>query len=232
MGDSAGGNLATVVCQLLRDSGGPAIAHQALMYPATDLRTPADFDAGQPAAPDWPILSSAIMVTFRDHYLGPDGDAERPMASPILAEDLSGLPPALIQVAEYDPLRDDGIRYARALQARRHTGPADRVRRDAARLLQLPEVIRGSVRQALAELCAEQRYAPARGFPPLTSTGGCRSPGVARSRHAPSRRPGPGGLPPGARPRGRPASAVPAAQRRAAPDVRDRAAQDMSIRIW
>ena len=80
MGDSAGGNLAAVVCQVFRDRGGPAIAHQSLIYPATDLRTPEDFDAAAPARTDWPILSSAIMVTFRDQYLGPDGDADSPMA--------------------------------------------------------------------------------------------------------------------------------------------------------
>ena len=88
MGDSAGGNLATVVCQILRDRSGPPITHQALMYPATDLRTPADFDPANPARADYPILSSASMVSFRDHYLGPDGDPEDPIASPILAEDL------------------------------------------------------------------------------------------------------------------------------------------------
>ena len=103
MGDSAGGNLATVVCQILRDSGGPVIAHQALMYPATDLRTPADFDAAKTVRTDFPILPSASMVTFRDHYLGPDGDANDPMASPILAEDLSGLPPALVVSTTHDP---------------------------------------------------------------------------------------------------------------------------------
>src|SRR6478735_1184995 len=159
MGDSAGGNLATVVSQLLRDKGGPKITHQALMYPATDLRTPEDFDPASPARADWPILSSASMVAFRDHYLGPDGDANDPMASPILADDLAGLPPALIQVAEYDPLRDDGIRYARALQA---AGTPARLTEYVGMphgYFSFPKVIRGSIMQALAELCAEQRYA-------------------------------------------------------------------------
>ena len=159
MGDSAGGNLATVVCQILRDSGGPAIAHQALMYPATDLRTPADFDAAHPARTDFPILPSASMLSFRDHYLGPDGDANDPMASPILAEDLSGLPPALVQVAEYDPLRDDGIRYARAMQAAGTTVRLTEYVGMPHGYFSFPKVIRGSVVQALAELCAEQRYA-------------------------------------------------------------------------
>jgi acetyl esterase len=159
MGDSAGGNLAAVVCQLLRDRGGAQIIHQALIYPATDLRTPGDFDPAKPALADWPILSSASMVTFRDHYLGPDGDPNNPMASPILAEDLSGLPPALVQVAEYDPLRDDGIRYARAMQA---AGTPVRLTEYVGMphgYFSFPKVIRGSIAQALAELCAEQRYA-------------------------------------------------------------------------
>ena len=158
MGDSAGGNLATVVTQVLRDRGGPPITHQALLYPATDLRTPDEFDPAHPARSDWPILSSASMVTFRDHYLGPEGDALDPMASPILA-DLADLPPALIQVAEYDPLRDDGIRYARALQA---AGTPVRLTEYVGMphgYFSFPKVIRGSIAQALAELCAEQRYA-------------------------------------------------------------------------
>ena len=159
MGDSAGGNLATVVCQILRDRSGPPIAYQALMYPATDLRTPADFDAANPAQADYPILSSASMVSFRDHYLGPDGDPEEPTASPIFAEDCPGLPPALIQVAEFDPLRDDGIRYAARC---RHAGVTVRLTEYVGLphgYFSFPKVIRGTVVQALAEVCAEQRYA-------------------------------------------------------------------------
>src|SRR6478609_3052276 len=159
MGDSAGGNLAAVVCQLLRDRGGPRIAHQSLIYLATDLRTPENFDGNTPARTDYPILSSAVMLTFRDQYLGPDGDPDTPMASPILADDLSGLPPALIQVAEYDPLRDDGIRYARALE---HAGNRVRLTEYVGMphgYFSFPTVIRGSVRQALAEVCAQQRLA-------------------------------------------------------------------------
>jgi len=159
LGDSAGGNLATVICQQMRDDGGPTISHQALIYPATDLRTPDEFDPTHSSSADFPILSSASMVSFRDHYLGPDGDPNDPMASPILAADLSGLPPALIQVAEYDPLRDDGIRYARALQ---EAGTPVRLTEYVGMphgYFSFPKVIRGSIVQALAELCAEQRYA-------------------------------------------------------------------------
>lgn len=181
MGDSAGGNLAAVVCQMLRDRSGPAIAHQSLVYPATDLRTPEHFDAAAPARTDWPILSSATMVAFRDQYLGPDGAADNPMASPILAEDLSGLPPALIQVAEYDPLRDDGIRYARALQ---HAGNQVRLTEYVGMphgYFSFPMVIRGSVRQALAEMCAEQRLAL---YPPAEPEHGPRALPATRSSTA------------------------------------------------
>lgn len=183
MGDSAGGNLAAVVCQVLRDQGGPAIAHQSLIYPATDLRTPEDFDAAAPARTDYPILSSAVMLTFRDQYLGPDGDPDSPLASPILADDLTGLPPALIQVAEYDPLRDDGIRYSRALE---HAGTAVRLTEYVGMphgYFSFPTVIRGSVRQALAEVCAQQRLAL---YPRATPDRGPR-PGPAGSPGAPAR---------------------------------------------
>jgi len=113
MGESAGGTLSAVMCLLARDRGGPAISHQALIYPATDL-TP-HHRAG--ADPNAPFLSAGEMDVYRRLYLGPDGDTSDPMASPLLAEDHSNLPPALIQVGEHDPLREDGRRYAAALRA-------------------------------------------------------------------------------------------------------------------
>jgi acetyl esterase len=112
MGESAGGCLSAVMCLLARERGGPAIAHQALIYPVTDMT--ADRTAtGQ----DLPFLSAAEMAAYNRHYLGPDGDRAHPWASPLLAADHAGLPPALIQVAEHDPLRSDGLRYAAALRA-------------------------------------------------------------------------------------------------------------------
>ena len=115
MGDSAGGNLAAVVCLLARDRSGPPIAQQSLIYPATDLTMSGP---SVKVNVDKPVLSVAEMETFRRHYLGDRRDAERdPLASPLLATDHSGLPPALIQVAEHDPLRDDGLRYAQVLRA-------------------------------------------------------------------------------------------------------------------
>jgi len=111
MGESAGGSLSAVMCLLARERGGPAIAHQALIYPATDMT--ADRSAGKQ---DLPFLSGAEMDAYKRHYLGPDGDPAHPWASPQLVADHTGLPAALIQVAEHDPLRPDGVRYAAALR--------------------------------------------------------------------------------------------------------------------
>jgi acetyl esterase/lipase len=113
VGDSAGGNLAAVVAMMARDRSGPAIAFQGLIYPATDLTMASPSIEENAHAP---ILTKADMLAFRTHYLHGQDPAD-PYASPLLATDLTGLPPALLQVAEHDPLRDDGIRYAAALRA-------------------------------------------------------------------------------------------------------------------
>lgn len=113
-GDSAGANLAAALCLLARERGGPAIAHQTLIYPALDLTLSSPSVAENA---DAPILSADACRAFAGHYLGPQGGARDPLASPLFAEDLSDLPPALIQVAEHDPLRDDGWRYAKRLEA-------------------------------------------------------------------------------------------------------------------
>jgi acetyl esterase len=113
-GDSAGGNLAAVVSGLLRD-GGPAIALQLLVYPATDmtLTQPSIDENGEGL-----FLTKDTMLWFRRNYIGEDGDHTDPMASPLHAppESLRGLPPALVVTAEYDPLRDEGEAYAAALR--------------------------------------------------------------------------------------------------------------------
>ena len=154
MGDSAGGNLAAVVTLMARDRSGPGIAYQALLYPATDLTFGSPSIAENASAP---ILTRADMVAYRDHYLG-DQDRAHPYASPLLAPDHSGLPPALVQVAEHDPIRDDGLRYAAALEA-----AGVRVRTTTYvgmphGYLAFPRLCR-SASQALAELCAELRAA-------------------------------------------------------------------------
>ncbi len=113
VGDSAGGNLAAVVALMARDRSGPSIAFQGLLYPATDLTAgSASIDENA----DAPILTKRDVFAFRDHYLGAQ-DPTHPYASPLLADDLTGLPPALVQVAEHDPIRDDGLRYAAVLEA-------------------------------------------------------------------------------------------------------------------
>lgn len=111
-GDSAGGNLAAVVSLMARDRGGPALDFQLLIYPATDLRMQSpSIDENAEGY----MLTKRSMLWYRGHYLASDADITNPLASPLLAENLSGLPPALIITAEYDPLRDEGEQYAQRL---------------------------------------------------------------------------------------------------------------------
>jgi acetyl esterase len=121
-GDSAGGNLAAVVAVLARDAGGPALRFQLLVYPVIDVRSPNDF-ASRKENEEGPFLTLAVMEWFERHYFSSGGagigDAGRlePKASPLLAASLTGLPPALVVTAEFDPLRDEGEAYATALKA-------------------------------------------------------------------------------------------------------------------
>ena len=115
-GDSAGGNLAAVVAQALRDdhaTGTSPIRHQALIYPATDM-TMSSPSIDELA--DAPMLTKTSMLAFRDHYCPDPAAYVDPLVSPLFG-DLEDLPPALIQTADLDPLRDDGTRYAEALRA-------------------------------------------------------------------------------------------------------------------
>jgi cation diffusion facilitator CzcD-associated flavoprotein CzcO/acetyl esterase/lipase len=111
-GWSAGGNIAAVTCQLARDRGGPQIAGQLLVCPATDC----DFERASYAdnATGY-FLTRALMYWFKDLYCSP-ADRTDPRASP-LRGNLDGLPPALVVTAEFDPLRDEGIAYGDALAA-------------------------------------------------------------------------------------------------------------------
>ncbi len=112
-GDSAGGQMAAVLALRCRDEGGPSIALQLLIYPVTDL-TRMDTESYQQYS-DGCFLTKGMMEWFRGHYLNSLSDAQSPHASPLLAEDLSGLPPAYILTAEFDPLRDEGEAYAKKL---------------------------------------------------------------------------------------------------------------------
>jgi acetyl esterase len=154
MGDSAGGNLSAVVSLMARDRGGPRIALQALLYPSTDLTLSSPSIEEKVNAP---VLTRADVVAFSNHYLGGQ-DPRHPYASPLLAPDHSGLPPALVQVAQHDPIRDDGLRYAAALRA---AGVPVRTTEYVGMphgYLSFPHVCR-SAPQALAELCTELRTA-------------------------------------------------------------------------
>jgi acetyl esterase len=111
-GDSAGGNLAAVMTQLARDEGGLRIDGQMLIYPVTDW----DVDTPSFHAPENQLmLDRTSMIWFWDQYVPDPAGRADPRASPRRAESLGGLPPALVYLAEHDPLYDDGMNYATAL---------------------------------------------------------------------------------------------------------------------
>jgi acetyl esterase len=113
-GDSAGGGLAAVVTLMARDQGGPHLAYQLLIYPVTDYY--------QPGTPSYQengegyFLTRDDMIWFWDQYVASSEEARHPYASPLRAENLHGLPPAMVITAEFDPLRDEGERYAARLK--------------------------------------------------------------------------------------------------------------------
>ena len=131
-GDSAGGNLAAVVCQLAVAGDGPVPAFQALIYPVADYssnrRSYDLFGEGF-------FLTREEMDWYRDHYFAAAEDREDPRASPILAEDLSGLPPAHVVSAGFDPLRDEAEDYAERLRA---AGVPTKLRRE-------PDLVHGFI---------------------------------------------------------------------------------------
>lgn len=114
-GDSAGGNLAAVVAQRLRDEKGPKLAAQLLIYPVA--RVDGEVTKSMVENAEGYFLETASMKYFIDHYLKSPADAKQPGASPLLAKDLSGLPPALVITCEFDPLRDEGEDYGKKLKA-------------------------------------------------------------------------------------------------------------------
>ena len=109
-GDSAGGNLAAVAALLARDEGGPALRCQLLVYPVTDYRCRgASYER---YAQGYGVLEAESMRWFQRHYLGGPDAADDWRASPLLAPDHAGLPPALVVTAECDVLHDEGAAYA------------------------------------------------------------------------------------------------------------------------
>lgn len=114
-GDSAGGNLATVCALLARDGNGPKISFQGLVYPVTsDMK--GDYPSYRKHG-EGHLLTARSMAYFKRHYLGADTEVTDFRAAPMLANDLSGLPPALVMVAGFDPLHDEGIAYAEKMGA-------------------------------------------------------------------------------------------------------------------
>jgi acetyl esterase len=113
-GDSAGGNLAAVVSQQVAAAGEPPPTAQALIYPAVDfvLDTPSHRDLE-----DGHIIPRDRILWYADQYLPAGVDRLDPRASPLRARDLAGQPPTLVVTAGFDPLRDEGRAYAKALRA-------------------------------------------------------------------------------------------------------------------
>jgi len=112
-GDSAGGNLAAVLCQQAKMGLAPMPVFQLLFFPVTDTSAKT---RSYELFGDGYFLTEAQMDWYIDHYLPNAADRLDPRASPLLAEDLSGLPPAYVAVAGFDPLRDEGEAYARRLR--------------------------------------------------------------------------------------------------------------------
>ena len=111
-GASAGGCITAVVALMARDRNGPPLVLQVLDIPVTDITMScASIDENAEGY----LLTRDAIVQYCDYYLVDPADAKQPYASPLLAEDLSGLPPAVVMTAEFDPLRDEGELYAQRL---------------------------------------------------------------------------------------------------------------------
>ena len=154
MGDSAGGNLAAVVSMMARDRGGPAIALQVLIYPSVELEAEFPSELENAGAPG---LTKADLDNTPQLYVPDAGRRTEPYASPLRGKH-DGLPRALIQTAQHDPLRDHGAAYAEALRSAavpvRLTNYVDAVHG----YISTPGVV-PAARQALAEAVTEIRAA-------------------------------------------------------------------------
>jgi acetyl esterase len=113
-GDSAGGNLAAAVALAARDRDGPDISHQALVYPVTDHRE--DGHPSHEENAEGYFLEETGMAWFDDHYVDSWVHRANPYLSPLAAASHADLPPATVVTCGFDPLRDEGIAYADALE--------------------------------------------------------------------------------------------------------------------
>lgn len=152
MGDSAGGNLAAVVSLMARDRGGPPIALQVLIYPSVELIH--GFPSEDENA-DAPCLTKRDLDNVPRLYLTDvDRDGAQPYASP-LRGDAAGLPPAYIQTAQYDPLRDQGLAYAKHLESAGVAARLDNYAQAVHGYISLPGLVpqaHEALRDAVAEL--------------------------------------------------------------------------------
>lgn len=154
-GDSAGGNLAAVVALMARDAGGPAIAHQVLIYPDLDFRR--SNVSIQEFAGKYGNISRATQQWFMNHYLNGDHEKLDAHVSPLLAPALEQLPPALIVTAEYDALRDEGEQYGARLQ---QAGVPTTVNRYAGMIHEFIRWPFDDAARALDDIAAALRTAP------------------------------------------------------------------------
>ncbi|TYQ13449.1 UNVERIFIED_ORG: acetyl esterase [Gordonia westfalica J30] len=153
-GDSAGGNLATVVARLVRDEPITPV-FQLLIYPVTDAT--ADTPSRREFATGFFLTADGI-EWFNDRYVPDVAQRKDPRCSPLLADDLSGLPPAHVVVAGFDPLRDEGLAYAKRLE---EAGVPVTLRREGSMIhgfINMTLVSSGA-RAAVDRMCAEVRRA-------------------------------------------------------------------------
>jgi acetyl esterase len=112
-GDSAGGNLATVIAMKARDENGPKIAAQVLIYPVTNLGY--DTNSYQKFQKGFG-LDRDFMIWFGNHYIRNEEDKKDKYAAPLIANDLTNLPPTIVITSENDVLKDEGLAYAERLK--------------------------------------------------------------------------------------------------------------------
>jgi acetyl esterase len=115
-GGSAGGNLAAALALRLRDEGGPRLLFQSLMIPATDLSGTQSWPSFEQTGDRYMLTVSGLKQMY-DAYVPDRRTRLSPYVSPLLAQSHAGLPPALVITAHFDPLRDEGVAYAKKLEA-------------------------------------------------------------------------------------------------------------------
>jgi acetyl esterase len=150
-GDSAGGNLAAATTLRIRDESGPALRGQLLIYPSLGYPSPPTPSYIENAEGFGMTRESATW--FWDQYLGDRTQATNPLAAPLLAPDLRGLPPALVITAEYDVLRDEGERYVERLRAAGVPARFSRYERVHHRFAEMLGIL-DQAAQARDEMCA------------------------------------------------------------------------------